>query len=74
MAKVIVMEKPFELKPYNKKELIALMEVSEYVFTKWLKALQPELGQVIGKMYNVKQVKLIIEAYGVPGQVVNQAA
>jgi hypothetical protein len=74
MAKVIIMEKPFVLKPYNKKELIAIMEVSEYVFTKWLQALQPQLGQPIAKMYNVKQVQLIIEAYGIPGQAVNQAA
>lgn len=68
------MEKPFELKAYNKKELIDLMGVSYYIFTKWLKKLQPELGEPVAGVYSPRQVKMIVDAYGVPGQIVNQAA
>ena len=72
-AKVIVMERPFQVKPYSKKELYDRMNVSKYIFSKWISKLQPELGQPIGGVYNVKQVLLIIETYGVPCQIVNQA-
>lgn len=71
MTKIVFLEKPFELRPYNKKELMALLEVSEHVINRWLQALQPELGKQLGKLYSVRQVKMIIEAYGVPGQVVD---
>lgn len=72
-AKVIVMERPFHVKPYSKKELYDKMNVSKYIFSKWISKLQPQLGQPIGGVYNVKQVLLIIETYGVPCQIVNQA-
>ncbi|MBA2611321.1 MAG: hypothetical protein H0U95_05065 [Bacteroidetes bacterium] len=73
-AKIVVMEKPFEVRPYNKKEMYKQMNVSKYIFTKWVKALEPTLGRVLGGVYNVRQVTLIIETYGVPFQIVNQAA
>lgn len=71
MAKIVYLEKPFELRPYSKKELMELFEVKDRVLTKWLNALQPELGKQLGRLYSVRQVKLIIERYGVPGQVVD---
>lgn len=74
MAKVIVMERPFVLKPYSKKELRNIMGVSKYIMNKWLKAIEPQLGQPVAGLYSVKQVQLIIDSYGVPGQVVNEAA
>ena len=74
MAKVVVMEKPFVLKPYSKKESRTLMGVSKHIMQRWLKAIEPQLGQPIAGLYSVKQVQIIIEAYGVPGQVVNEAA
>ncbi len=74
MAKVVVMEKPFVLKPYSKKEIRTLMGVSKHIMQRWLKAIEPQLGQPIAGLYSVKQVQIIIEAYGVPGQVVNEAA
>jgi hypothetical protein len=74
MAKVIVMEKPFVLKAYSKKELRIIMEVSDYIFTKWLKIIEPQLGRPVAGLYSPKQVAFIIETYGLPGQVVNQAA
>ncbi|MFN8114878.1 MAG: hypothetical protein U0W65_02120 [Bacteroidia bacterium] len=74
MAKVIVMEKPFVLKPYSKKELRTIMGVSKYIMQKWLKAIEPQLGQPVAGLYSVKQVQLIVDTYGIPGQVVNEAA
>lgn len=74
MTKVIVLEKPFVLKPYSKKELRTLMGVSKYILQKWLKIIEPTLGKPIGGLYSVKQVQIIIDTYGVPCQVVNQAA
>ena len=73
-TKVVIMERPFEIKPCSKKELYEAMNVSKYIFNKWIKALQPKLGEPLGGLYNPKQVLLIIEAYGVPCQVVNEAA
>lgn len=73
-AKIVVMEKPFVLKAYSKKELRNIMEVSEYIFNKWLKLIEPQLGKPIAGLYSPKQVSFIIETYGLPGQIVNQAA
>ncbi|MFL5763875.1 MAG: hypothetical protein ACJ77K_08045 [Bacteroidia bacterium] len=70
MAKIVFLEKPFELRAYSKKELMILLEVSERVLNRWLGALQPELGKQLAKLYSPRQVRMIIEAYGVPGQVV----
>ncbi len=58
----------FELKPYTKGEFIILYKISDYIFTNWMKALQPELGRRIGNFYNVNQVQLIVNRYGVPGR------
>lgn len=71
MAKIVFLEKPFELRPYSKKELMELLQIKDRVMNKWLNALQPRLGKQVGKLYSVNQVKLIIETYGVPGQVVD---
>ncbi len=74
MTKVVVLEKPFVLKTYSKKELSNLLQISPCVLRVWLKALQPDLGEPIGRLFSVRQVEIIIDAYGIPGQIVNQAA
>lgn len=74
MAKVVVLEKPFVLKPYSKKELRSLIGVSKYILNRWLKIIEPQLGQPIAGLYSVKQVQLIVDTYGIPGQIVNEAA
>ena len=73
MTKVVYLPKPFIVKPYTKKELIHIMEVSPHILTRWLAAI-PNLGEPIAKQYSVKQVQLIVETYGLPGQLVNEAA
>ncbi len=74
MAKVITLEKPFQLRPYSKGELVNSYDISLYVLNKWIDALQPQMGNVIARTLNVKQVKLFVETYGVPGQIVSEAA
>lgn len=74
MAKVVYLEKPFVLKPYSKKELGTLMGVSKYIMSKWLKAIESEIGLPVAGLYSIKQVQIIIDTYGVPGQLVNEAA
>ena len=72
MTKVIVLEKPFNLKPYSRKELAGIMQVSEYILKKWSEKIEPSIGEPIAGMYNVLQVKAIVETYGLPAQVVNE--
>ena len=72
MTKVIVLEKPFNLKPYSRKELAGIMQVSEYILKKWAEKIEPNIGEPIAGMYNVLQVKAIVEKYGLPAQVVNE--
>lgn len=74
MAKIVYLEKPFVLRPYSKKELRSLMGISKYIMNRWLKEIEPVLGLPIAGLYNIKQVQLIIDTYGVPGQLVNEAA
>ena len=74
MTKVITLEKPFALKPFSKGELVVKYGISLYVLNKWIDALQPQLGHVIARTLSVKQMQLFIEAYGVPGQIINEAA
>lgn len=71
MSKVIVLERPFNLKPYSRKELAGIMEVSEYILKKWAEKIEPSIGNPIAGMYSTIQVKAIIEKYGLPTQVVN---
>ena len=72
MTKVIVLEKPFNLKPYSRKELAGVMQVSEYILKKWAEKIEPSIGEPVAGMYNVLQVKTIVEKYGLPAQVVNE--
>lgn len=74
-TKVIILEKPFDLKPYTKGELLKLYRpLSLYVLNKWLKDIEAETGPIIGRTMSVKQLQVFITHYGVPGQVVNEAA
>ena len=71
MSKVIVLEKPFNLKPYSRKELAGIMQISEYILKKWAEKIEPSIGQPVAGMYSTNQVKAIVEHYGLPGQAVN---
>lgn len=74
-TKVIVLEKPFDLKPYTKGDLLKRYRpLTLYVLNKWLKAIEEETGKIEGRTLSVKQLQIFISHYGVPGQVVNEAA
>jgi hypothetical protein len=72
MTKAIVLEKPFIIKPYSNKELSGLMNVSVHVLTTWIKSMGKEIGKPIAGVYSINQVKLIVETFGIPGQIVNE--
>ncbi len=72
MSKVIVLEKPFNLKPYSRKELAGIMQISEYILKKWAEKIEPSIGNPVAGMYSANQVKAIVEKYGLPGQAVNE--
>lgn len=74
MSKTIVLEKPFAVKPYSKKELSGIMNISVYVLNSWIKSIEAEVGKPIAGVYNSRQVKRIIDEYGIPCQIVNEAA
>jgi hypothetical protein len=74
MTKVVYLERPFVLKPYSKKELSNLLQITPHVLRSWLKSLQPDLGEPIAGLFTIRQVEFIIDAFGIPGQIVNQAA
>lgn len=57
-----------KIKPYSKKELAVLYDVSLYIITVWLKAIASEIGIVLARRYNINQVELIFVRLGIPGQ------
>jgi hypothetical protein len=58
------------VKPYGKKELTHQYGVSICILNSWLKSFESELGNRVAGVYNIRQVKLIFEKLGVPGQVI----
>ena len=57
----------FDLKAYSKRELAEKYEVSVRTFNSWLKPFEEKVGAKRGRYYTVNQVKIIIEALGLPG-------
>lgn len=55
------------LKPYSKKELCSLYDVSYKTLQRWLTPFQEKIGEYIAKRYTVKQVQTIFECLGEPG-------
>lgn len=75
MAKILMLENPFPIKPYTKGELVKLYRpITLYVFNKWLDAIKDELGPIIGRTLSVEQVRILIIRYGVPKQIVKEVA
>lgn len=53
------------IKPYRKKELASLYNVSLHTMNAWLKRIK-DLGPYTGRMYTINQVKVIFEHLGQP--------
>lgn len=53
--------------PMTITRLAGLYGVSRPTMRKWIKPLLKQLGKIVGKLYNLKQVRLIIRHLGTPG-------
>lgn len=54
------------VKPYSTAEMAKIYGVSLKTFSKWLKPFEDEIGEKIGRFYNVRQVKIIFEKLDFP--------
>jgi transposase len=61
-----MIKEPAKLQPYNTKDLCHLYGVSYKTIQKWLKKIEDQLGERIGKMWNINQVEIIFKRYGRP--------
>jgi N-acetyl-beta-hexosaminidase len=59
--------KRIEIKHYSIAELADLYNLERRVFKKWLEPHLPVIGERIGHFYNIKQVKIIFDVLGLPG-------
>lgn len=58
---------PIGIKPYSKKELSYLYNISQKTLTRWMKPHLAAVGSREGRYYNMKQVHIIFDLFGVPG-------
>ena len=58
--------KELTVKPYSFKELCVLYDISGKTLLKWLKPFKNEIGERVGRYYNVLQVQTIFKRLGVP--------
>lgn len=57
-----------EIKPYSKQELALLYNVGVRSVTTWLEPFTKEIGKRHGRYYTPKQVKVIFNKLGLPGE------
>jgi hypothetical protein len=57
-----------QLKAYSISELADLYERSTKSMKTWLKPIEKEIGPRMGHFYTPKQVKIIFEEIGIPGE------
>ena len=74
MKIVFILPENFVLRPFSKKELETVLGVSKHVCRAWLKDMEPQIGKTNKGLYNVEQVKAIIEKHGVAGTKMQMAA
>ncbi len=56
-----------EIKAYSKQELADLYEIGVRSMTTWLEPFRREIGVRHGRYYSPKQVRIIFEKLGLPG-------
>ncbi len=54
------------IKAYTRKELLSMYGVSRTTFWRWLNPFNNEIGDIRGKVFTPKQVKIIFEKLGFP--------
>jgi len=72
MIKYKFIPKTTAIKSCTKKELCVLLEVTYPVLEGMLQAIEDKLGKPIKRQFSVTQVKLIIETYGLPGEIIGE--
>ena len=60
-----------EIKPYCKKDLAYLYEVSPRCFRTMLLPFEEKIGKKNGRYFNVKQVEIIFNCLGLPGSMLD---
>lgn len=55
-----------KVKPYRKKDLARLYQVSEKTLNAWLSKFEKEIGPYVGRMFTVAQVEKIFNHLGNP--------
>lgn len=63
---MITEETKFTLKPYMKKELAKLYNMSPRAFNSFIKDFEDEIGVKKGRYYTIKQVEVLIKCVGMP--------
>lgn len=59
--------KKVEVKVYSIGELAALYEISVRTMNRWLSPHAEKIGKRVGRFYSVKQVAIIFDQLGMPG-------
>lgn len=54
------------IQPYNSKELARLYNTPYKTFLLWLNPIRDILGPQIGRLWNIKQVNIMVEHLGLP--------
>jgi hypothetical protein len=57
------------IKPYRLKDLIAIYDVNENTFKRWMAQYPEQLSKKDGKYYSIRQVEFMIEKFGLPRKV-----
>ena len=55
-----------EMKPLNYKQLAAIYEVSHKTLKSWLEPVMEEVGEMRGRFFTLKQVRIIYDKLGAP--------
>jgi hypothetical protein len=59
-------DEDFPIRPYSQKELAAIYQCSRKSFYTWLRDLGEAVGPRVGRLYNPKQVRVIVASLGPP--------
>lgn len=59
----------FELRSYTRKELCQKMNISLQVLALWIKPYRKEWGITNRRYFTIKQVRLMVETFGIPGEI-----
>ena len=56
----------FEIRPYTLKDLAAIYRVDKKTFVVWITPFEKEIGQRVGRIYQIAQVEVIASKLGWP--------